>query len=97
MSRRAVLPRQVVESRVIAIVRGGGERHLMPTCRTLVDAGIGAIEITTNAAGWGLGLLPGVLSPTEIIRVWRAGATAAEVFPVVSVGGASYVRRERSP
>lgn len=87
MSRRTVLPRQVVESRVIAIVRGGGERNLMPTCRTLVDAGIGAIEITTNTTGWeqavralaaeasvaiGAGT---VLTPGHVVRAAEAGAS----------------------
>lgn len=42
-------------------------------------------------------VVPGALTPTEIMRAWGAGATAVKVFPVSSVGGPSYVRSVRGP
>lgn len=42
-------------------------------------------------------VVPGALTPTEIMRAWAAGATAVKVFPVSSVGGPSYVRSIRAP
>lgn len=39
----------------------------------------------------------GALTPTEIITAWRAGASSVKVFPVQSVGGASYIQNLRSP
>jgi 2-dehydro-3-deoxyphosphogluconate aldolase/(4S)-4-hydroxy-2-oxoglutarate aldolase len=37
-------------------------------------------------------VLAGALTPTEVVRAWRAGAALVKVFPCGAVGGASYVR-----
>ncbi len=37
-------------------------------------------------------IVPGALTPTEILAAWQAGATAVKVFPVSAVGGAAYLR-----
>jgi 2-dehydro-3-deoxyphosphogluconate aldolase/(4S)-4-hydroxy-2-oxoglutarate aldolase len=42
-------------------------------------------------------LVPGALSPTEIVTAWQAGATSVKVFPVQAVGGASYIRHLQGP
>lgn len=42
-------------------------------------------------------VVPGALTPSEIMTAWAAGATAVKVFPVSSVGGPSYVRAVRAP
>jgi len=44
-----------------------------------------------------LPMIPGALSPTEIIRAWQMGATCVKVFPVGSVGGAAYIRSLQEP
>ncbi|MDJ0536192.1 MAG: bifunctional 4-hydroxy-2-oxoglutarate aldolase/2-dehydro-3-deoxy-phosphogluconate aldolase [Xenococcaceae cyanobacterium MO_207.B15] len=41
--------------------------------------------------------IPGVLSPTEIVNAWQAGATTVKVFPVQSMGGAKYIKSLQSP
>jgi 2-dehydro-3-deoxyphosphogluconate aldolase/(4S)-4-hydroxy-2-oxoglutarate aldolase len=41
----------------------------------------------------GLPFVPGALTPTEIVAAWRAGVAAVKVSPVVSVGGAGYLRQ----
>jgi 2-dehydro-3-deoxyphosphogluconate aldolase / (4S)-4-hydroxy-2-oxoglutarate aldolase len=42
-------------------------------------------------------IVPGALSPTEIITAWQAGATAVKVFPIQAVGGVSYLQVLQGP
>lgn len=42
-------------------------------------------------------LIPGALSPTEIITAWQAGATAVKVFPINVMGGAAYIKALQGP
>nr|WP_290226425.1 bifunctional 4-hydroxy-2-oxoglutarate aldolase/2-dehydro-3-deoxy-phosphogluconate aldolase [Trichocoleus desertorum] len=45
----------------------------------------------------GVPIVPGALSPTEIVTAWQAGASSVKVFPVQAVGGASYIRNLQGP
>ena len=40
---------------------------------------------------------PGVLTPTEVVTAWSAGADFVKVFPCGSVGGASYIKNLKGP
>lgn len=42
-------------------------------------------------------IVPGALSPTEIVTAWQAGASCVKVFPIQAVGGASYIRSLQGP
>ncbi len=42
-------------------------------------------------------VLPGALTPTEVVRAWSAGADAVKVFPAGAVGGASYLKSLKAP
>lgn len=42
-------------------------------------------------------IVPGALTPSEIVAAWQAGATAVKVFPVLSLGGAAYIKSLRAP
>ena len=42
-------------------------------------------------------VIPGALTPTEILTAWNAGATMVKVFPVGTVGGPSYIRAVKAP
>jgi len=42
-------------------------------------------------------VIMGALTPTEVVRAWRAGADLVKVFPCGAVGGASYVKALRAP
>jgi 2-dehydro-3-deoxyphosphogluconate aldolase / (4S)-4-hydroxy-2-oxoglutarate aldolase len=42
-------------------------------------------------------VVPGALTPTEVVRAWRAGADLVKVFPCGVVGGASYIKALRAP
>jgi 2-dehydro-3-deoxyphosphogluconate aldolase/(4S)-4-hydroxy-2-oxoglutarate aldolase len=45
----------------------------------------------------GVPVLPGALTPTEIVNAARAGADLVKVFPCGAVGGASYIRSIKAP
>ena len=42
-------------------------------------------------------VIPGALSPTEIVTAWQAGASCVKVFPIQAVGGASYIKSLQGP
>ena len=42
-------------------------------------------------------VMPGALTPTEVVTAWNAGADLVKVFPCGSVGGASYVKNLKAP
>jgi 2-dehydro-3-deoxyphosphogluconate aldolase/(4S)-4-hydroxy-2-oxoglutarate aldolase len=44
-----------------------------------------------------IAVMPGALTPTEIVRAWRAGADLVKVFPCSAVGGAAYIKALRAP
>jgi 2-dehydro-3-deoxyphosphogluconate aldolase/(4S)-4-hydroxy-2-oxoglutarate aldolase len=49
------------------------------------------------ARGMAIPIVPGALTPNEIVMAWQTGAAAVKVFPVGALGGASYVRAVRGP
>ena len=46
---------------------------------------------------YGVPVLPGALTPTEIVTAWQAGADAVKVFPCSAVGGAKYLKAIKAP
>ncbi len=42
-------------------------------------------------------VLPGALTPTEVITAWRAGADFVKVFPCAELGGERYIRALKGP
>jgi 2-dehydro-3-deoxyphosphogluconate aldolase / (4S)-4-hydroxy-2-oxoglutarate aldolase len=42
-------------------------------------------------------IIPGALTPTEIISAWNIGASGVKVFPVQSLGGANYIQSLQGP
>jgi 2-dehydro-3-deoxyphosphogluconate aldolase/(4S)-4-hydroxy-2-oxoglutarate aldolase len=42
-------------------------------------------------------VLPGAMTPTEVLAAWKAGADLVKVFPAGSLGGASYIRNLKAP
>ena len=45
----------------------------------------------------GVAVLPGALTPTEVVQAWNAGADFVKVFPAGAVGGASYLKALKAP
>jgi 2-dehydro-3-deoxyphosphogluconate aldolase/(4S)-4-hydroxy-2-oxoglutarate aldolase len=54
------------------------------------------VEVIAWAAERGVPVLPGALSPTEVLTGWRAGASAIKLFPA-SIGGPALLRELRGP
>lgn len=42
-------------------------------------------------------VMPGALTPTEIVAAWNAGADFVKVFPAGALGGASYIKSLKAP
>lgn len=51
------------------------------------DAGVVEFGLKNN-----LTVLPGALSPTEVVEAWRGGCHFVKVFPCAQVGGDKYIR-----
>ena len=45
----------------------------------------------------GVPIIPGALSPTEIVTAYQAGASCVKVFPISAVGGVSYIKSLQAP
>ncbi|MCA1555778.1 MAG: bifunctional 2-keto-4-hydroxyglutarate aldolase/2-keto-3-deoxy-6-phosphogluconate aldolase [Acidobacteria bacterium] len=46
---------------------------------------------------YSIAVMPGALTPTEVITAWQAGADMVKVFPCNAVGGASYLKSLKAP
>jgi 2-dehydro-3-deoxyphosphogluconate aldolase/(4S)-4-hydroxy-2-oxoglutarate aldolase len=44
-----------------------------------------------------IAVMPGALTPTEVVTAWNAGADFVKVFPCGAVGGASYIKSLKAP
>lgn len=53
-------------------------------------------EVVAYGASRGLSVWPGVMTPTEIVRAWKAGAEAVKIFPMASLGLA-YLSELKAP
>jgi len=42
-------------------------------------------------------VIPGAMTPTEILGAWQAGADIVKVFPCGNLGGPSYIRAIKAP
>lgn len=45
----------------------------------------------------GIAVMPGALTPTEVVQAWNAGADFVKVFPAGAVGGPSYLKALKAP
>src|SRR5437868_10685192 len=74
------------------------------TARKCIDAGAQfivspALNLETIACCRELdvAVMPGALTPTEIVSAWQAGADFVKVFPAGAMGGASYIKSLKAP
>ncbi len=54
-------------------------------------------EVVAYARKADVTVLPGALTPTEIIAAWKAGSDFVKIFPTGQVGGIQYVRALKIP
>jgi 2-dehydro-3-deoxyphosphogluconate aldolase/(4S)-4-hydroxy-2-oxoglutarate aldolase len=95
---------KVVERHGGAAVVGAGTVLDAETARACMLAGAmfivaPSLDVPTIRAcrTHGVPVVPGALTPTEIVRAWRAGADMVKVFPASAMGGASYIKALRAP
>jgi 2-dehydro-3-deoxyphosphogluconate aldolase / (4S)-4-hydroxy-2-oxoglutarate aldolase len=74
------------------------------TARTCILAGARfvvspSLDLDTIATcrRYGVAVMPGALTPTEVVRAWTAGADFVKVFPAGAMGGASYIKALKAP
>ena len=74
------------------------------SARACIDAGAQfivspALNLETIACCRDLdvAVMPGALTPTEIVMAWNAGADLVKVFPAGAMGGASYIKSLKAP
>ena len=58
-----------------------------------------ALDLDTIACcrRYAVAIMPGALTPTEVVRAWTAGADFVKVFPAGALGGASYIKALKAP
>lgn len=54
-------------------------------------------DLIHRATEHAIPIIPGALSPTEIVTAWQTGAASVKVFPVQAVGGATYIHCLQGP
>lgn len=55
------------------------------------------LETIACCRRYGIAVLPGALTPTEVVQAWTAGADFVKVFPAGALGGASYLKSLKAP
>ena len=55
------------------------------------------IETIACCRRYGVAIMPGALTPTEVVQAWTAGADFVKVFPAGALGGASYLKALKAP
>jgi 2-dehydro-3-deoxyphosphogluconate aldolase/(4S)-4-hydroxy-2-oxoglutarate aldolase len=85
------------------VVIGTGTVLSPEDVRRSAEAGAGFVvspgflpDVVAAAVAKGLGVLPGVLTPTEAVRASQSGATAVKLFPASTVGPA-FIAALRAP
>jgi 2-dehydro-3-deoxyphosphogluconate aldolase/(4S)-4-hydroxy-2-oxoglutarate aldolase len=87
-----------------SVVLGAGTVLDPETARACILAGASFVvsptldePTVTTCRTYGVAVLPGALTPTEIVRAWRCGADLVKVFPCSAAGGASYIKSLKAP
>ncbi|MEA2763466.1 MAG: 2-dehydro-3-deoxyphosphogluconate aldolase / (4S)-4-hydroxy-2-oxoglutarate aldolase [Gemmatimonadaceae bacterium] len=86
------------------ILIGAGTVTDADTARRAIESGAEFIvtpclvpEVIDAARRAEIAVLPGALTPTEILQAFRLGGDMVKVFPAQNMGGASYLRALRGP
>ena len=86
------------------MIVGAGSVLDTRTARGCLDAGAGFLtstgldlDVVALAVKENVVCFPGVLTPTEVVTAWKAGADYVKVFPCSQVGGDSYIKALKAP
>jgi 2-dehydro-3-deoxyphosphogluconate aldolase / (4S)-4-hydroxy-2-oxoglutarate aldolase len=83
---------------------GTGTLLNLPQMQTAIESGAQFLftphvdpVMIQAAAKLNVPIIPGALSPTEIVTAWANGASCVKVFPVEAVGGVKYIKSIQGP
>ncbi len=86
------------------VLIGGGTVLDPESCRAALLSGAEFIvtpsvnpTVIEMARRYGKVVIPGALTPTEIVLAWQSGADMVKIFPCEPVGGPRYLKALRSP
>ncbi len=72
------------------------ERSVAARAKFLTSTGF-IHEVVEFARSKGILVIPGALTPGEVIQVWKAGADFVKIFPGAALGGDHYIRALKAP
>ena len=86
------------------VIIGAGTVLDAKTARACIEAGAEfivspalSLETIALCGQQGVLVMPGALTPTEVVTAWTAGADFVKIFPAGAVGGASYLKALKAP
>ena len=86
------------------MVVGAGTVLDVETARKCVDSGAKYLtstgfvaEVVEFAREKSVLVIPGALTPSEVIQAWKAGADFVKIFPCGPLGGENYIRALKGP
>jgi 2-dehydro-3-deoxyphosphogluconate aldolase/(4S)-4-hydroxy-2-oxoglutarate aldolase len=86
------------------MIVGAGTVLDVETAQRCVDAGAKFLtstglvpEVVEFARKKSVLVIPGALTPSEVIHAWKAGADFVKIFPCAPLGGDSYIRALKAP
>jgi 2-dehydro-3-deoxyphosphogluconate aldolase / (4S)-4-hydroxy-2-oxoglutarate aldolase len=101
---RAVEVISDLASRLPEMVIGAGTVLDVQTAERCVDAGAKFVtstgfvpEVVEFARTKGVLVIPGALTPSEVLQAWKAGADFVKIFPCAPLGGETYIRALKAP
>jgi len=96
--------RELAKSNASKVLIGAGTVLDAETARRCRDAGAEFLvspalnlETIEFAVKENLLIMAGALTPTEIVKAWKAGSDFVKVFPCGQVGGAKYIKAIKGP
>ena len=86
------------------MIVGAGTVLDVETAQRCVDAGAKFLtstgfvpEVVEFARNKGVLVIPGALTPSEVIQAWKAGGDFIKIFPCGPLGGENYIRALKGP
>ena len=86
------------------MIAGAGTVLDVETAQRCVDAGAKFLtstgfvaEVVEFARKKNVLVIPGALTPSEVIQAWKAGADFIKIFPCGPLGGENYIRALKAP
>jgi 2-dehydro-3-deoxyphosphogluconate aldolase/(4S)-4-hydroxy-2-oxoglutarate aldolase len=95
---------QVADRYGSEVIVGAGTVLDAETARTCILAGASFVvspalnvETIELCRRYSISVMPGALTPTEVVTAWQAGADVVKVFPCGALGGAKYLKSLKAP